>query len=237
MVNTLKKTRIALGLLVVAALVVILNSTTQENSMDVPAFTPVRDDAMAAKFAPQILQSAPYGNPEALLYRASKHDSGDIHITYHYVWEKEENTGPGWKPFLSRWLYTGGLGLQRVMFGKKDIERVSLVVAPSGDVTQLSFETAESYSDSDFGVKHRTVTQDGRFKGPLLFEVMSWNHLFRQIETGKNAGEGAAVKLVPSYFTETLWQDYTMVKAKETRLSRNRAHQLYEREFVAATAP
>ena len=232
--KTTFKIGLASSVLAAVALLVLLNRTTQVNSMEVPEFTPFQDDLMAKKYAPQVLSSEQYSNPVALLYRASRHDTGSTHITYHFVWDKEENTGSGWKPFLNRWIYTGGLGLQRTMFGKGDIERVSLVINQSGGVTQVNFETAENYSDSDFGVRHKTVVLEGTFKIPFLFEVVSWNHLFKWVDKERSTTlKAAPVVLTPSYFTQALWQEFEMVKAKEKPLSKSRAHQLYEREFVA----
>ena len=156
-----------------------------------------------------------------------------MHITYHYVWERELNLGSGWKPFLSRWLYTGGLGIQKITFGKGDIEQVSLIVNPRGEVIQLIFETAESYSDINFGVRHKTITLDGKFRDHQVFDVMSWNHLFRLKENDEvELKDKLLPLLIPSYFTEALWQNYKMVKREEKLLSKNRAHLLYEREYV-----
>jgi hypothetical protein len=218
--------------LLAASVGIFLNQTVRENSMDVPVFSPIQDDALARKYAPRLVRSELYGNPTEMLYRASKHDSGNTHITYHLIWDGEENTGKGWKPLMSRWIYTGGLGIQKIMFGKKDIEQVSLVINPKGDVTQLLFETAENYSDTDFGVKHKTVVMDGKFKHHLVFDVISWNHLFELTPENDVTATANLIVLEPAYFTEELWQNYTMVKREEKFLSRNRAHQDYEREFV-----
>lgn len=227
-----KKIALAMSALLIVALTIALNRTTKVSDMDVPSFSPIKDDLLASKYAPRVVISEKYGNPVALHYRASKHDSGNTHITYHLIWDKEENNGSGWKPFLSRWIYTGGLSIQKIMFGKKDMEGVSLVVTPAGEVIQVIFETAENYSDSDFGVKHKPVVLDGKFKINLLFDVMSWNHLFRRVEQEETVSKDKILSLTPTYFTESLWQEYTMVKREEKLLSKNRAHQTYEREYV-----
>jgi len=232
LVKTYQKILAVTLLLLIGSLVIALNQTVRENSMDVPGFVPIKDDALASRYAPRLLLNDRYGNPQEMLYRASKDDAGNIHITYHPIWAKEENTGSGWKPFLSRWLYTGGLRLQRVMFGVKDIEGVSLVITPKGEVVRALYETADQYSDSDFGVKHKPVVIDGKVNSRLVFEVMSWNHLFRLVEQDEASLKGKLVALEPHYFTQALWLEYTMVKAEEKTLSKNRAHQVYEREFV-----
>ena len=220
-------------ILMAGSLAVSLNRTVKETQMDIPGFTPVKDDQFAAKYAPRVLRNEKYGNPFALYYRASKNESGNIHVTYHYIWEREVNLGSGWRPFMSRWLYTGGLGIQKITFGKGDIEQVSLIVNPRGEVIQLLFETAESYSDSDFGVRHKTIKLDGKFRNHQVFDVISWNHLFRLMENDEFELKDKLLPLrTPSYFTEALWQGYTMVKREEKLLSKNRAHLPYEREYV-----
>lgn len=201
-----------------------LTRTTKENSLSAPGFTPVRDDVSAQRYAPSILSGSEYGDPVALYYRAA--ENGDrLYITYHYVWEKEENPHPGFLPFLNRTLYTGGLRLQKIMFGPADIEKVSVVVR-SGVIESVSFETAGDYNPSAFSVKHKpqSLTQL-----PAALRVMSWNHLFEP------AASGPAVSLKPEYFSREQWEKYEMVKLKETVLSRSRAHEPYER--IEAESP
>ncbi len=195
-----------------------LTRTTKENSLSAPGFTPVRDDAAALRYAPSIVSGSEYGDPVALYYRAAV-NGGKLHITYHYVWEKEENPHPGFLPLLNRIIYTGGLRLQKTMFGPADIEKVSVVVS-AGNVESVLFETAGEYNPSAFGVKHSPVSL-GQLPG--AFRVMSWNHLFEA------AAGGPVVLLKPEYFTQEKWQHYEMVKLKESFLSRSRAHEAYER--------
>jgi hypothetical protein len=73
---------------------------------------------------------------------------------------------------------------------------------------------------------------DGKFKHHLVFDVISWNHLFALAPDNDITATANLISLEPAYFTEELWQNYTMVKKQEKILSRNRAHQDYEREFV-----
>lgn len=229
-----QKRGLLVGLLLAGAVVVVFNVPHSDNALTAPtpALAPIKEGVFAQKYAPLVLHNERYGTPQSLLYRASRDGGGYTHITYHFVWEKEENTAQGWKPFLSRWIYTGGLGIQKTMFGKKDIEQVSLVVSPNGEVVQVMYETAFNYNDADFSVQHKTVVLDGKFKTPLVFDVISWNHLFTLVDGETTASQGAPVKLQPGYFTQALWQEYAMVKTRQTRLSRNRAHLAYEREFV-----
>jgi hypothetical protein len=195
-----------------------LARTTRENSLSAPGFTPIRDDAAAERYAPSILSGSKYGDPVALYYRAAM--NGDrLHITYHYVWENEENPHPGFLPFLNRIIYTGGLRLQKIMFGPADIEKVSVVIG-AGQIESVLFETAGDYNPSAFGVAHKPVSLT---RAPAAFRVMSWNHLFEAAEAGP------VVPLKPEYFSEEKWQAYEMVKLKESFLSRSRAHEPYER--------
>ncbi len=217
--------KILIALVVIAAgLYWFTHRATSVNSTDAPGFKPLRDDALAQKYRPYLLASE-FGKPQALYYRASR--SGEkLYITYHYVWDREVNNAEGWKPWLSRNLYTGGLALQRTMFGKGDIEMVSLVINGEGKVESVVYETALGHSPSDFSVKHETI-RTARPATPLVFKVISWNHLFLLQE--KPPDPSAWLDLDVEYFTQPLWEEYEMFKEKETVLKRNRAHEIYER--------
>ena len=217
---------LALAMLV-GALAVI---PTRTNEPTVSGFTSVRDDALAARHAPVLFVGA-FEQPIRLLYRMARDSAGRTHIAYHFVWEYERNNAPGWGPFLSRWVYTGGLGLQRIMFGRGDVETLALVIGPSDRVLEFAYETAEQYNPREFGVRHRTVRIRAPQPTPAALRVMSWNHLFE--EAGSGSGNGARVALHPEYFTAALWEEYSMFKATETFFSRSRAHEPFER----ASAP
>ncbi|MBK6607543.1 MAG: hypothetical protein IPG24_19185 [Leptospiraceae bacterium] len=94
----------------------------------VPGFTPIKDNELANRYAPLLAIGSEHGDPFAIYYRASKDLEGNTHITYHYFWEKEENTHSGTGPFFNRNIYTGGIKLQKSMFGKGDIEMVSFMI-------------------------------------------------------------------------------------------------------------
>lgn len=194
-------------------------------------FTPIKDDELAKRYAPILEAGSEHGDPYGLYYRASKDLEGNTLITYHFFWEKEENTGSGVGPFFSRNIYTGGLKLQKSMFGKKDIELVSLIIDKSGKIQQVEYETAENYDPNKFGVKHKHIERKGLHKEPVLFKVISWNHLFDYV--GDNSDKTPnVIRLTPQYFNQALWQEYGMVKEKESFFSRSRAHKPYEKEFV-----
>ncbi len=222
---------------IVVALFYLSQRTVRENAADAPGYAPLRDDALAAAHAPRLL--APRGpefgpapaDPEALYYRASRDDQGRLHLAYFFAWPYERNESPGLAPWLNRMLYTGGLSLQRVLFGPGDVEVVSLVIRPDGRVESVEYEIAENYDPARFGVKHKAVTETENLAGELYFRVASWNHLFVRVRTP--APDDRALALKPQYFTEELWERYRMFKARETALSRNRAHPLFAREAAA----
>ncbi len=208
-----------------------LTSTVQVHSTDIEDYTPVRVDSVAQRYVPIVIPGEKFDKPVRLLYRASRDTHGDIHLAYHFIWEKEENNAEGFMPFLSRNLYTGGLSLQRVMFGKGDVEVVGMVISPKGMIKRLEYETAADYDPRDFSVKHKDVTVDGPVSKPVCFEIISWNHMFdyRKDSTEKcNNG----VRLQAEYFTKELWEEYTMFKREETMLKKNRAHFKWERESI-----
>ncbi len=202
-----------------------------KNADTVLGFTPIKDDELANRYLPLLEIGSEYGDPFAIYYRASRDSEGNTHITYHYFWEKEENTSSGMGPFFSRNIYTGGLKLQKTMFGKGDIELVSFMIDSYGRILQVEYETAENYDPSKFGVKHKHMERKEQHKEPLVFKVMSWNHLFDYV--GDNASNSSNyIRLKPSYFTQKLWEEYEMVKQEESFFSRSRAHKPYEKEFV-----
>ena len=192
-------------------------------------WTPIKDDALAARFAPEFRCPSEFGPVAALYYRAALDAEGRIHIAYHPVWERERNDTKSFMAFLSRALYTGGLSLQRIMFGMKDIESVALTLDGEREhILEAIYETARDYDPRAFGVKHEKKTASGPFELPLRFEVISWNHLF---ELSAQRGDEAA-RLEPEYFSPELWKAFGMWKNPETALKKNRAH--FEWERVAA---
>lgn len=207
-------------LLILGGMAWFLMRTTRTNSLETPEFEPIRDDALAGKYAPAIVSPEEFGQPDALYYRAAR-SNGKLYITYHFVWAGESNPAAGFLPWLNRNVYTGGLRLQKTMFGKGDVEMISLAIDSAGNLDEVIYETAENHDPSDFGVKHSTVRTVA--KPPLVFRVVSWNHLFVLEESGTGR------RLQPEYFSASLWDEYEMVKEKETILKRSRAHQPYER--------
>ena len=193
-------------------------------------YTFLRDDMLAAACEPVFDCPQEFGPILAVYYRAARDKSGVTYIAYHPVWAREWNETKAFGPFLSRFLYTGGLSLQRVMYGIGDIESVGLSIdTASGKPIGVDYETAAEYDPSSFSVKHLKVSKKGPFSLPLHFRVVSWNHLFTLDEEAR-ASPGKPDPRIPlSYFTPELWAKYAMWKNPETLLYKNRAHFIWER--------
>jgi hypothetical protein len=205
-------------------------------------YTPLRDDDLAARYRPVFDCPTEFGPILAVYYRAARDEAGIVHIAYHPLWAKEWNSTKAFGPFLSRCLYTGGLSLQRLMYGPGDIESVGLAVDPtSGKITEVDYETAADYDPASFSVKHQALSLKGNFDPPLHFQVISWNHLFRLEENTAASGDGARSGAAASaeaasgeaaplfYFTPELWAKYAIWKNPETILRKDRAHFIWER--------
>ncbi len=191
-----------IAVLAVLAAVVLFVAYFPTGKKETPParFTPIRDDALAARYQPIFDCPTQFGPILALYYRAAKDEAGIIHIAYHPLWAKEENRAPGFGAFLSRYLYTGGLSLQHLMFGPGDIEVIGLAInSATGAIVQIDYETAANYDASKFSVTHEAVSQKGDFALPLRFAVVSWNHLF-SLE-GQGGTGGATTPAAPSVST------------------------------------
>jgi len=223
---------VAVLLLVFAVfLTVYLTATVNVLEPGAPDFTPVKDDVAAGDYAPSLLSNDTFGFPQKCYYRAARDGSGNLHIAYHPVWEYERNDSGGLMPLLSRMFYTGGLRIQRVMFGKGDVEVISVTVDRHGVGTAIEYERPKNYNPSTFTVSHEKVALQSTFATTPPFRVASWNHLFENTDGADAAprtGE-RAWRCTPEYFTDALWEEYTMVRLKETRLRKSRAHLAWER--------
>lgn len=191
--------------------------------------TPIRDDALAARFAPVILRHELYGAPSRLLYRMAKSPAGEIHIAYHPFYVNEENPHAGFGATMSRLVYTGGYGLKDRMFGPADIELIEVVLSAAGKPQLIAFEDARNYDPRSFSVQHYAVSVQNPLP-PFCFEIRSWNHLVAQRPADLCKATAA---LRPEYFSEKEWLEFKMVKKSEAILRRNRAH----RQFERAAAP
>jgi hypothetical protein len=227
-------TIIGLILAIVIFAAIYLSRTVNTVSITIEGFTPIRDSSLVKKFTPVFISNSEFGLPREILYRASVDEQGNTFIAYHPVWDYERNSTPGLVPFLSRILYTGGLHIQQIMFGEADIEVVGIKLDRQKRIVEIHYERPKNYDPQDFVVAHEPVVLTGTFQTPLMFRVVSWNHLFDFIPTGKRSEDekAHALQLEPEYFTRELWEKYTMVKVHETRLRKCRAHFPWEREHI-----
>jgi len=214
------------GILVAA--IVLLFSSSVVYAQDT-VFTPVRNDTLAAEFAPAIINNEAFGPLAGVYYRAASDSAGNTYIAYHPVWPYERNETSGCMPLLNRSVYTGGLGLQKKMFGPGDIEVVIVVLDKNKKPVSVKYETAENYNPSGFGVKHKTIEEKDAIAVPLCFKVVSWNHLFSRTDTEAVPAGHKLITSRPQYFEKAYWEYYGMHKQKEGALSKNRAHAVWER--------
>lgn len=220
------------GLRIVASLVIVLGVVSfwvlrplTETPMNTGDFTPIRDELLAAKFAPRFLPHELYGAPTRLFYRMARNRDGNVHIAYHPFFPQEENPHEGAGAFLSRIIYTGGLHIKDIMFGPADIELVEVVLDQNGKAIELGYEDAGAYNPKAFSVRH-VVKLVKKPEPPFCFTTSSWNHMFALARGDLcRSVSGPA----PEYFTESDWQKYRMVKKTEAMLRRNRMHRVYER--------
>ena len=228
----MKKTIMITGAVLLLVFIIFLATylTDTVNVLDpgVTGFTPVKDDEAAGNYAPSLLSNDAFGFPQKCYYRAARDGSGNLHIAYHPVWENERNDSDGIMPFLSRMFYTGGLKIQHIMFGKGDVEVIAVTVNRRGIGTAVEYERPKNYSPAAFTVQHEKVVLSGTFATIPAFRVSSWNHLFEKADGPPRTGE-RAWQCQPEYFTDALWEEYTMVRLKETRLRKSRAHFDWER--------
>lgn len=201
---------------------------------DTGGMRPIRNDALAVANAPVIYSTEAYGFPYQMAYRAAIDEQGNTYLAYHIFWKGESNPHSGILPSLNRWLYTGGLKLQKTMFGPGDIEVIEIVLDQSGARKSIRYETAKDYDPKGFSVAHQWVKLEGaQFQDNTVFKVISWNHLFDALLESEVDQEKYLRRDVPlAYFTNDLWESYEMFKPVNTRLKRNRAHFEYERQSV-----
>ncbi|HOE21033.1 MAG TPA: hypothetical protein PKJ69_08750 [Spirochaetota bacterium] len=220
-------------ILVFGFMMYISHKVIRINDMDIPDFQPLKDDTLAEKYCPYIISNYEYEYPGAVYYRISIDSNGNKHIAYHFFWEKEVNKNKGLVPWLTRNIYTGGIKLQEIMFGKHDIEVIGVVLDKNQNIKKVIYESPEHYNPYDFIVKHKTNEIADTVHTPLRFKVVSWNHLFEFVDNNYNLKKGE-IELYskPQYFTKKLWDEFSMCKKEETALKRNRAHYAWEREYT-----
>jgi hypothetical protein len=187
-----------------------------------------RDEELARKYSIIIVQhdSIP-AKPEKLLFRmAGSEDEKTIKIAYHVVWPFEKDIRKGFWPWWTRVTYTGGLKLQKMIYGPGDVEAIELTLdAETGKVIGVKYETADW--DKKGRVIHVPVVKSGGeipSDEHLAFRIVSWNHMFELIAESEIKKDEPRYKFYPEYFSEELWSYYRMTKKKQTPLKRDRAH-------------
>ena len=208
------------------------------NKNSISGYEPIRDDILANKFKPSIISNNEFDNPYRILYRASIDEEDNTYIAYHIFWQNEVNLTNGLMPLLSRNIYTGGLRIQKFMYGKEDVEVIEIKLNSKDEIVRIKYETAENYNPNNFGVEHKNVILEGKDlemykRGEAIFKVISWNHLFevKKIED-LDIDEKEVVNLETNYFKNEDWKEYEISKKINTLLKKDRAHYEYEREFI-----
>lgn len=206
----------------------------EKYSTSVEGMTPIKDDELANKYAPKIYSTLEYDLPTKILYRAAEDEYENIYISYHIFWDGESNPNSGILPMMNRLLYTGGLRLQKTMFGPGDIEVIEKKINSNGEVIRIKYETADNYNPRGFSVAHKWVTlKEEDIIDDIAFKVISWNHLFNHIsEDMIDEEEYIYSDLDIAYFSNEDWNKYEMFKPTNTLIKRNRAHFDYARESV-----
>lgn len=207
---------------------------------NIKGYAPIIDDTLAQEFSPIIYSENKYDNPYRILYRASIDENNNIYLAYHIFWKNEVNSNDGFMPMLNRLFYTGGLKLQKTMFGKEDIEVIEVMINSEREVVRIQYETAENYNPKDFSVEHKSIKIEedhisaGKKIKDIGFNVISWNHLFEAVRTSDMdlLHKYNKFNIIPEYFSNKEWKEYGMFKKINTMLKKNRAHFEYERETV-----
>ncbi len=211
-----------------AALAALASSTAARAECEID---PSRAAETARRHAPVFVQSEEIpATLERVLYRTATTDDGrSLLAAYHPVWDFEQDPRPGMGPALTRAFYTGGLKLQRVIYGKGDVEVVEMEIDLETDrVVRLYYETADY--DQAGNVIHVDVNlADEKIPDVerLRFEVVSWNHMLDLMGPGEDR-DGRVYDLDPEPFTEKLWKEYRMTKKVRTPLSMDRRHPEWE---------
>lgn len=231
----IKKIRLII-LFILGLILFILFCPLKINKNSVNGYEPIKNDVLANEFKPVIISNNEFSIPYKILYRSAIDDENNTYIAYHIFWDREINLTNGIMPFLSRNIYTGGLKIQKLMYGKEDVEVIEIKLNPDKEVIRVQYETAENYNPNNFGVEHKNVVveeTDLETYENRVFEVISWNHLFdlKKIHD-LEMNDKETVDIEVEYFNNEEWEEYEMSKKITTILKKDRAHYGYEREFI-----
>lgn len=187
-----------------------------------------KDQALAEKYCPVIVQGEGIEPEPSHIYYRMARDESRIFIACHVAWPYEKDESRGLAAAWNKLFYTGGLKLQRKIFGPEDIEVVELVVdRPSGKIIRIRYESAE-LAPAGGKVKQNHVGReaDGA-EPPVYFETISWNHMFALVGEEELAGK-KLYRLAPEYFSQERWDYYRMSKKRQSLLSQDRAYFSWE---------
>jgi hypothetical protein len=196
-----------------------------------PEKTPIADfryDALAEKYCPVIVQGKGIEPPPSHIYYRMGQDDGRILIAYHVAWPFEKDETKGVAAAWNKMFYTGGLKLQRKIFGPEDIEVIEFVIdKKSGQVIRLRYETATVSKEGDQVKQNHLNKEETRANPPVYLETITWNHMFGASGPDQVAGK-QVYKLKPEYFTQDRWDYYQMSKKRQSLLSQDRAYYDWE---------
>jgi len=184
----------------------------------------LQDDALAEKYCPVFVQSDEIKPDLSHIYYRMAQDDNRILIAYHPVWlyEKDERK-KGMDAIFNKLFYTGGLKLQKKIFGPGDVETIEIVVdKQSGKIIRIRYESASHQKQEKTGEELEKISKP-------YFEVTTWNHMFDLISPEQAQGK-KIYELKPEYFSKELWDYYRMTKKKQSLLSQDRAHMEWERQ-------
>ena len=183
-----------------------------------------QDDELAYKYCPVFVQAESIKPDINHIYYRMAEDDKRIFLACHPVWpyEKDESK-KGLQAIFNKLFYTGGLKLQRKIFGPEDIEAIEIVIdKESKKILRLRYESASHIK------KEISEEKALEIEKPVL-EVITWNHMFELITLEQAQGK-RFFDLRPEYFTEELWNYYQMTKKQNNILSQDRAHFEWEHD-------
>ena len=192
------------------------------------ALTHFQDQALAEKFCPIIVQGDNIKpDPWQIYYRMAQDDSR-IFIAYHVAWAYEKDETTGLLAAVNKVFYTGGLKLQKKIFGPEDIEVIEFVIdKKSGKIARIRYESATVEKVGEKVKQNHQGKEVKNAEPPTYFETITWNHMFNMLSPGQINGK-KVFKLKPEYFTQERWDYYKMSKKHKNLLSQDRAHYNWE---------
>ena len=188
----------------------------------------LHDDALAQKYCPVIVQDKGIEPEVTHIYYRMGEDEGRILIAYHVTWPYEKDESKGMAAAWNKLFYTGGLKLQRQIFGPEDNEVIEVSVdKKTGNIIRLRYESAEVSKIEEKVKQNHMGTEEKSAELPLYFETITWNHMFAHIRPDQVSGK-RVYKIEPVYFTQERWEYYQMSKKHQTPLSQDRAYYKWE---------